>query len=173
MKTTKILAVIITLLTLDAIAADSSSYPVPASRKRQEDFGSILGGKGGITLYDNANPNAGALGGSKSAAALNVNQYLWKASLNTLGFMPLASADSAGGVIVTDWYEDPSFPGERYKVNIVITSQELRVESLKITTFKQVLKAGNWREVPVNPKVSMDLEEKILTQARELNVGHH
>ena len=102
---------------------------------------------------------------------MNVNPYLWQAALNTLSFMPLASADSNGGVIITDWYQDPSVPGERYKVNAIINSTELRVESLKLTVFKQVSRNSSWHDVKVNPKVAIDLEEKILTNARELKVA--
>ena len=98
----------------------------------------MLGGSGkdGIEIYD-SNPNAKTLFGSNKSGggSMNVNQYLWQAALNTLSFMPLASADSNGGVIITDWYEDPNYPGERYKVNAIINSTDLRVESLKLTVF--------------------------------------
>ncbi len=47
---------------------------------------------------------------------IGVNAYLWKVSLETLSFMPLLQTDSAGGVIVTDWYANPRNPAERMKV---------------------------------------------------------
>jgi len=149
-----------------------SSYPETASQRRNQDFGSLLGGDGGIEVYD-SNPNVKTIfNKNKSAgASMNVNPYLWQAALNTLSFMPLASADSNGGIIITDWYQDPSVPGERYKVNAIINSTELRVESLKLTIFKQVSRNSSWHDVKVNPKVAIDLEEKILTNARELKVA--
>lgn len=171
MKTVKYLLSAFVIFTHFSALAESS-YPETAEQRRNEEFGSLLGGKGGVEVYD-SNPNAKTLfGGNKtSGGSINVNQCLWQAALNTLSFMPLASADSNGGIIITDWYEDPSFPGERYKVNAIINSTELRVESLKLTVFKQVSRNGSWHDVKVNPKVAMDLEEKILTNARELKVA--
>jgi hypothetical protein len=51
---------------------------------------------------------------------IGVNSYLWRASLETLAFMPLLQADSSGGVIVTDWYSNPDNPNERVKVSVAI-----------------------------------------------------
>jgi hypothetical protein len=162
--------VFISFLTLTAIA-EEEKYPETARQRRATDFGSLVGGPDGLVVY-NSNPNAGSIMGGKGGGSINVNPYLWQAALNTIAFMPLASTDSNGGVIITDWYEDPNFPGERYKVNIFITSMELRVESLKVTVFKQALRSGTWREVPVNSQITLDLEEKILTKARELKIAH-
>lgn len=167
MKISTIIMLTVTTCLVGFALAEESQYPSSARQKRKENFGSILGGEGGISL-DGSNPNAGIFGGKKSQLA--INPYLWQATLDTLSFMPLASADSAGGVIVTDWYENPSYPGERYKVTVLISSAELKVESLKVTSFKQILKNGVWREVSVNPKVVADLEEKILATAREIKV---
>ena len=173
MKTVKyLLSAYIIFLHFAALA--ESSYPESAARRRKEDFGSLLGGSGkdGIEIYD-SNPNAKTLFGSNKSggSSMNVNQYLWQAALNTLSFMPLASADSNGGVIITDWYEDPNYPGERYKVNAIINSTDLRVESLKLTVFKQASRNGSWHDVKVNARVAIDLEEKILTNARELKIA--
>lgn len=171
MKITKILA-LTTILLSTQVFAEEMEYPKSARQQRQEGFGSVLGGEGGINLYNSENPNAGLLGGKNGGSAkLTINPYLWQASLNALSFMPLASVDSNSGIIVTDWYENPNSPGERYKVTAMVTSLELRVEALKITVFKQALRSGNWREVSVNPNVAMDLEEKILTKARELKIA--
>ncbi len=171
MKTVKyLLSSLVIFLHFTALA--ESSYPETAQQRRNEDFGSLLSKDGGVEVYD-SNPNAKTLfkgGKASGSSSMNVNQYLWQATLNTLSFMPLASADSNGGIIITDWYEDPAYPGERYKVNAIVNSTELRVESLKLTVFKQVSKNGSWHDVKVNPKVAMDLEEKILTNARELKV---
>src|SRR3712207_294026 len=51
---------------------------------------------------------------------IGVNSYLWRAALDTLSFAPLAQVDSAGGVIVTDWYSNPNAPGDRVKVTATI-----------------------------------------------------
>ena len=80
----------------------------------------ILGGKGS----KNQNGGGGGIG---------VNSYLWRASLDTVTFMPLASADPFGGVIITDWYSPPETPLERFKVNIFILDRELRSDGLRAT----------------------------------------
>ncbi len=54
---------------------------------------------------------------------IGVNSYLWRASLDTLSFMPLLQTDSNGGVIVTDWYVNPQVPTERMKVTVSILDQ--------------------------------------------------
>ena len=64
--------------------------------------------------------------------SIGVNSYLWRASLETLSFMPLTQADSSGGVIVTDWYANPGKPGERVKVSVSILDQDLRADALRV-----------------------------------------
>src|SRR4051794_41160264 len=49
---------------------------------------------------------------------LGVNAYLWRATLDTLNFMPLASADPVGGVVISDWYAAPDKPDEHMKVTV-------------------------------------------------------
>src|SRR5579862_8835017 len=75
--------------------------------------------------------------GGPGKMTLGVNSYLWRATLDTLSFMPLVSADPFGGVIITDWYEDPKTPGERFKVNALILDKSLRADGVRITVFKQ------------------------------------
>src|SRR5687768_4098833 len=69
---------------------------------------------------------------------IGVNSYLWRASLDALSFMPLVQTDSAGGVIVTDWYTNPSNPGERVKVSVTILDQDLRADALRIAASREV-----------------------------------
>jgi hypothetical protein len=116
------------------------------------------------------------LGGDKddgtSGATLGVNSFLWRATLDTLAFMPFASADPFGGVIITDWYEDPKTPGERFKVNAIIMDTGLRADAIKIKLFKQQQQAdGQWKDIEVHPKLPRKLEDTILTRARELRVN--
>src|SRR3546814_2389678 len=63
---------------------------------------------------------------ASQVTTIGVNCYLWRASLDALSFMPLLQADSAGGVIITDWYANPQNPGERLKVTVSILDQEDR-----------------------------------------------
>jgi len=101
-----------------------------------------------------------------------VNAYLWRASLDTLNFMPLASADPFGGVIITDWYSPPESPNERLKVSILILDRDLRADGVRATVFRQQLNgARGWVEAPVDPKTGRELEDTILTRARQLRVA--
>ncbi len=100
--------------------------------------------------------------------SIGVNSYLWRASLETLSFMPLTQADSSGGVLVTDWYTDPDNPGERVKVSVAILDQNLRADALRVAASRQVLQNGTWVEAPVQAATVQRLEDIILTKARDL-----
>ena len=99
---------------------------------------------------------------------IGVNSYLWRASLDTLSFMPLVQTDSAGGVIVTDWYANPDNPGERMKVTVTILDRDLRADALRVAASRQVGQAGGWVDSPVQAATVQKLEDIILTRAREL-----
>ncbi|MBU6445697.1 MAG: DUF3576 domain-containing protein [Alphaproteobacteria bacterium] len=109
-------------------------------------------------------------GGGK--LTLGVNSYLWQASLSTLSFMPLASEDPFGGVIITDWYVNPQAPGERMKVTVYVISRQLRADGIRLAVFRQTRNSdGSWSEAQVNPDVATKLEDEILTRARELRLA--
>lgn len=99
---------------------------------------------------------------------IGVNSYLWRASLDTISFAPLLQADSAGGVIVTDWYANPTNPGERVKMTITILDQDLRADALRVAASRQVAQGGGWVDAPVQAATVQKLEGIILTKAREL-----
>ena len=99
---------------------------------------------------------------------IGVNAYLWQAALDTLSFAPLAQADSNGGVIVTDWYANPSSPNERVKVTVTILDADLRADALRVAASRQTLQGGQWLEAPVTAATVQRLEEIILTRARDL-----
>lgn len=98
---------------------------------------------------------------------LGVNTHLWRASLDTISFMPLVSADPFGGVIITDWYSPPQSPQERLKINIFILDRQLRSDGLKISVFRQERDAsGGWVDRSVDVQTVRDLENAILGRAR-------
>ncbi len=99
---------------------------------------------------------------------LRVNSYLWRASLDTVAFAPLLQADSAGGVIVTDWYTNPENPGERIKLTVSILDQDLRADAVRVAASRQVAQGGTWVDAPVQAATVQRLEGIILTTAREL-----
>jgi hypothetical protein len=102
---------------------------------------------------------------------LGVNQYLWHASLDTLRFMPLQSADPFGGVIITDWYSAPETPNDRMRVTVYILDRNLRADGLKIAVFRQSRSGGAWVDAPVAADTDTKLEDAILTRARELRLA--
>lgn len=100
--------------------------------------------------------------------SIGVNSYLWRATLETLSFMPLTQADSAGGVIVTDWYANPATPNERVKVSVSILDSDLRADAVRVAASRQVLTDGVWVEATVQASTVQRLEDIILTKARDL-----
>ncbi len=121
----------------------------------------------------------GGLFGSKgekkdsSEGGVAVNAYLWRASLDTINFIPLVSADPFGGVIITDWYTPAEAPNERMKVQVTILDRELRADGVRVSVFKQQTnaKAGGWVDAAVDPHTNTDIENAILTRARQLRIA--
>jgi alpha-beta hydrolase superfamily lysophospholipase len=100
--------------------------------------------------------------------SIGVNAYLWRAAVDTLSFAPLITADSNGGVIVTDWYANPTTPGERVKLTVSIIDQDLRADALRVAASRQVNQNGVWVDAPVAAATVQKLEDIILTRARDL-----
>lgn len=124
-------------------------------------------GKGG--LFGGNSRSAEDVGGG---TGVNVNAYLWRASLDTVAFMPLSSADPFGGVIITDWHSPAASPGERFKVNVFILGRQLRADAIKASVFRQVRDAsGSWMDTPVAESVNTDFENAVLTRARQLRIA--
>ena len=108
-----------------------------------------------------------------SAASIGVNGYLWRATLDTLSFMPLASADPYGGVVITDWYTNPEKPDERFKCTVYILDARLRADGLNVAVFKQNKNAaGDWIDAPSTSQTETDIENSILTRARQLRLSN-
>ncbi len=99
---------------------------------------------------------------------IGVNTYLWRAAVDTLSFAPLITADSNGGVIVTDWYANPNSPGERVKLTVSIIDQDLRADALRVAASRQVNQNGVWVDAPVAAVTVQKLEDIILTRARDI-----
>jgi hypothetical protein len=104
---------------------------------------------------------------------IGVNAYLWRASLDTLSFMPLASADPWGGVVNYDWYVNPQTPNERFKATVFILDRRLRADALNVAVTKEERDAsGQWVSASVAAQTETDLENAILTKARQLNLAN-
>lgn len=108
---------------------------------------------------------------ASKVTTIGVNSYLWRASLDALSFMPLLQADANSGVIITDWYTNPSNPGERMKVSVSILDQDLRADAVRVAASRQVAQGGGWVDAPVQAATVQKLEEIILTKARDLRAS--
>ncbi len=151
----------------DFLGAGKLDVPLTAEEQRKLDRGKLTGEDGWNLL-------GGSDEGDAAGATLGVNSFLWRATLDTLVFMPLISADPFGGVVLTDWYEDPKTPGERFKVNALILDTVLRADAIKVKLFKQrKTEESGWQDIEVNPKLARKLEDTILTRARQLRVEYY
>ena len=146
---------------------DPDQVLVKDPRRSRVPAGSILGGEGGIQLF-----GPGGDEQDKSGAGIGVNSHLWRASLDTISFMPLSSADPFGGVIITDWFAPPETPRERFKMTIFILARTLRADGLRVAVFRQEQSdQGVWVDGSINPSTVTSLENKILERARQLRTG--
>jgi hypothetical protein len=119
-----------------------------------------------------AGPKA-ATGPDGSPTNIGVNGYLWRATLDTLSFMPLASADPYGGVVITDWYANPEKPNERFKCSVYILDARLRADGLNVAVFKQNRDAGGaWVDAPSASQTETEIENAILDRARKLRLSN-
>jgi len=126
----------------------------------ERDQGSIFGK---LNLFSSTKPD--------SAPGVAVNAFLWRAALDTVAFMPLASADPFGGTIITDWYSLPETPDERFKVNVYILGRALRADGIKVSVFRQTRdSAGHWNDSATASEVNSDFEDAVLSRARELRL---
>ncbi|KAF0177095.1 MAG: DUF3576 domain-containing protein [Hyphomonadaceae bacterium] len=144
-----------------ASKGDSGPNEAPRSRTGVDDPGT------GISV-----PFFGG-GGNRNQQAnqIGVNSFLWRAALDTLSFMPLASNDPFGGVIITDWRTDPNAPTERFKMTVYILDTRLRADGVKVNVFKQVNGVNGWVDAAVDPDTPIQIENAILTRARQLRLS--
>ncbi len=108
------------------------------------------------------------LADNAAITTIGVNSWLWRAALEVMQFMPLAQVDSAGGVIVGDWYQNPNVPNERMKVTVAILDGSLRADAVQVSAAREVLQNGQWTGAPVRAGTVQRLEEIILEKARTL-----
>lgn len=136
--------------------------------QKGSEYGNASGGGGGLgSLFSETDKGGG--GGNGFVGGVGVNSYLWRATLDTVSFMPLASADPFGGVILTDWHATPDAPGERFKLNIRILGRGLRADGINVSTFRQVQdRSGSWINARIPTTTNENIENAILSKAREL-----
>lgn len=136
----------------------------PAGQSRADDNRD----RGGISIFGGGGDNNRR---NQADAAIGVNAFLWRASLDTLNFMPLESADPYGGIIITDWHSDPTAPTERFKATVYILDTRLRADALNVSIFRQTNVNGAWTDAAVDPATELQIENAILTRARQLRLS--
>ncbi len=158
------------VLLMTCVFATACSYtPMDPKQNNREDDEytdyknrKTIFGEGGFNFLgtDKENDTGGSLG---------VNSFLWRASLETISFMPINTADAFGGIILTDWYSPPESPSERFKLNVYILGRTLRADGVKVSVFRQLRdRAGNWADATVPNGTAPKVEDSILTKARML-----
>ena len=154
-------------------AAKDPGGPRPGPRRQhnRDDDESVFG-EDGLSIGNVQSGVAGILGGGDERARLPVNKYLWQGALDTLSFLPLASSDPFTGVIATEWGSTPEAPGERLKVTAYILNPGLTAAALKVAVYREVLSdAGMWIPAPVSADTGRQLEDAILTRARQIRIA--
>jgi hypothetical protein len=136
------------------------------AQNRLNTGGGLLGEDGLDFFGDDDKKNSG----SGSFAGMPINPYLWSASLETLSFMPLSSADPFGGTIFTDWYSSDLNENERCKINVFISGAELKTQNLRVASFCEVFKNNKWVGVKTNNEDNIGLENAILNKAKKLKL---
>ena len=137
------------------------------AQNRLRTGGGLLGNKANFNFLDGNSGSSNQLSG----VGMPINPYLWKASLETINFMPLSSTDPFAGTIITDWYTSEANRGERCKLNVFINGQEFKTTNLKVLSFCQTLKNNQWVNTPSQNEDNTKLENAILNKAKKLKLS--
>ena len=176
-STLKILSVAtLGIITLSGCASDDNEgfikkeakYPTGYDRGLSEDIYAEpegIFGEGGL-FFNNSKREEDSAG-----TGIGVNSYLWRAALDTISFMPIASADPFGGTVITDWYAPAQNSNERFKLNVFILDRKLSANGVRVTAFKQVRRGSSWVDMPADKEMGTKLEDTILTRARQMRIS--
>ena len=103
---------------------------------------------------------------SQNSDNVNVNGYLWRATLNILSVVPLISTDALSGIIITDWYANKNIQNQRLKITAYINTNELKSESINIKVEIQSFKNNIWSQPLTSKSLAIQIEDSILNEAR-------
>jgi len=177
MKSLNLLAISTSLCAITLLSGCSGENVIEASypTRGEGDNDIIYTDQEQLTIFSEGGIlDSFGFGGNKSdedtgGTGIGVNSLLWRASLDSISFMPLASADPFGGTIITDWYQKPSNLNERVKMTILILSKELRSDALKVDIFRQTRSNGSeWQQATVSEATKNQLSSTILRRARDM-----
>ena len=159
-------ALLLSLAACSSLGLDTEKGYETRDKDKLYKNGSVISDEGGVSLLG-GNDKKSAEGGG-----MGVNGFLWRATLDTITFMPIVTADPFGGVITTDWYTAPGAPNERVKVNVFILDRDLRADGVRASVFRQTRGVdGNWSDAAVSPAMASSLEGTILTRARQMRMA--
>jgi len=148
-------------------SAQNKELAMSDAENRLRTGGGLFGKEAGLSFGTNKDNNA------FSSIGMPINPYLWKGSLETIGFMPLSSANPFGGIIITDWYSDGQNINERCKINIFIKGLALKTSNLKVNTFCQSFENNRWIDLPTSASQSAQLENAILNKAKRIKLANN
>ena len=110
------------------------------------------------------------VGGTRNFEFASSNE-LWRASLDTIDFIPLASVNYSGGIIVTDWYTNNQEANETIKISIRFLTNEIRSDALDIKIFKKICDINNKCVISdYSGELIKELKKKILKTAKTYEV---
>ena len=160
----KNLVLMLSFIILLGCSSDNSvvSNPITGEKKTPGIFSKDS--SKGVSLSDILEPRS-------SASSVNVNGYLWRASLNVLSIAPLISTDALGGTIITDWYVNKNIKNRRIKIMAYIKTSELRSDGISVKVHVQKLKNSVWSDTYTNKKLASQIENNILNEARNYRIN--
>jgi len=156
-----ILLAILSCAKSDPVTGESK-IPEPSVEKRAREFADKGGG-----IFGDIN-NRKTSGTNFEFASSNV---LWRATLKSLDFMPLASIDYSGGILVTDWYSESTNPQEKIKITVRFLSNELRSDSVVVISHKMTCNSqGLCSTISLNENFNVSVKDTIITTARLIKI---
>ncbi len=110
------------------------------------------------------------MSGNKSTTyEFSTSNPLWRASLETIDFMPLTTVDYSGGIIITDWYNDSNNPNEAIKITLRFLSNKIQSNSIKVIVHnKNCSPTDNCTVNEIDSNIKFELQKTILAKAATL-----
>jgi len=141
---------------------DENKYIEPDLKKRIEQARDKDGGIFG---------NIGKRSNEQSTVDFKSSNVLWRATLKSLEFLPLMNADYSGGIIIYDWYSNPSKTSEQIKISVQFLNNELRSDSIKIIAHKKICENINkCSNLEIDQQFASSVKESIINSARLLKI---
>ena len=156
---------IISFLAVSACSSKNTNVTNPITGKKPNPGIFSKDTEKGISLSDILNPQ------ENDTTGVNLNAFLWRASLNVLSVAPLISTDALGGTIITDWYVNKNIEDQRIKITAFIKTSELRSDGIKVKVYIQNKEKENWSDTLTNQDLETKIENKILNEARILRIN--